>query len=302
MEEFDLKVGAQVFCTDGKCGKLAKYAVNPDTMQVTHLIVEDGLLLKRARVFPIYSVEATASGEIHLFVQADEVVNYPEYREEEIEKPVPGNDAGSLPAAWRQGAPFAQSAAAPVATVRETVRYGIPEEVIVIERGTPINGLESRIGKLDHFLVQAAGGEISRLVVQQGLLFTAQRAIPVSMVESIAESGISVAALGEELKGLPEYDAAGYESQEVSMNKGMESNNPAQTTAGDSGADLAAQVAMALFEDPRTSEEVIEVIGDRGVITLEGEVDDSETREAAEEVAAEQDGVISVVNSLKIKQ
>lgn len=67
-------------------------------------------------------------------------------------------------------------------------------------------------------------------------------------------------------------------------------------------ADLASQVAMALFDDPRTNEAVIEVIDERGVITLDGEVDSDETREAAEEIAREQAGVTSVVNLLRVER
>lgn len=66
--------------------------------------------------------------------------------------------------------------------------------------------------------------------------------------------------------------------------------------------DLAAQVAMALFEDPRTSDAVIEVIDERGMITLDGEVNSAETREAAEEIARDVTGVTSVVNLLRLEQ
>ncbi len=65
--------------------------------------------------------------------------------------------------------------------------------------------------------------------------------------------------------------------------------------------DLATQVAMALFEDPRTNDAVIEVIDERGMITLDGEVDNAETREAAEEIARGVTGVTSVVNLLRLE-
>lgn len=61
-------------------------------------------------------------------------------------------------------------------------------------------------------------------------------------------------------------------------------------------------VAVALFEDPRTSDAVIEVIDERSVITLQGEVDDPQARRAAEVITAEQSGVISVVNALQVRK
>lgn len=292
MKELDLNIGAQVYCGGDKCGKLAKVAVNADTMQVTHLIVEDGFLLKQSRVFPIFSVERTTPDEIHLSISVDELENYPEYREEVIERPARRHEDAHTPAAWREGMPHGQTVTAPVRTVRERVRHGVPEALVVIGRGTPINGLEGQIGKLDHLLVEADGGEITRLVVQQGLLFATKRVLPASIVESIAEGGITVAALADELKGLPQYEGNGYES--------VGRHNPGHAAPNDPDADLASRVTLALFEDPRTNEAVIEVIDERGVITLQGSVDDPQARQAAEDIAAEQAGVISVINLLQI--
>jgi osmotically-inducible protein OsmY len=67
--------------------------------------------------------------------------------------------------------------------------------------------------------------------------------------------------------------------------------------------DIAIQtrVAHALLSDPRTSISVIEVVNERGVVTLKGEVDSAEVREVAEEIAKEQPGVLSVVNALEVK-
>jgi hypothetical protein len=56
----------------------------------------------------------------------------------------------------------------------------------------------------------------------------------------------------------------------------------------------------ALLSDPRTELETIEVIDDRGVVTLKGTVGDPEVRHAAEEIAAGQSGVLSVTNALEV--
>lgn len=217
MKEFDLNIGAQMFCADGKCGKLAKFAVNTDAWQVTHLIVEEGLLLKRARVFPIHSIERATPDEIHLAFKADELVNYPEYREEVIEKLAPMHVGSSRPTfpVDQGGTPYAHSTAPPVHKVFQRVRFGVPEDLAVVEQGTPIIGLDGQIGKLDHFLVDAADGRITRLVAQQGILFTTKRTIPVSMAEFISEKGVSIAVTDEELKGLPQYKPQGDGQQEA---------------------------------------------------------------------------------------
>jgi osmotically-inducible protein OsmY len=60
-------------------------------------------------------------------------------------------------------------------------------------------------------------------------------------------------------------------------------------------------VLNALLSDPRTDVSVIGVVSDHGVITLEGRVDSAQVREAAEAIAAEQPGVLSVVNALEVE-
>lgn len=65
--------------------------------------------------------------------------------------------------------------------------------------------------------------------------------------------------------------------------------------------DVGQQVTSALMDDPRTKEAVIEVSNDRGILTLIGTVDSEETRQAAEAIARQQPGVVSVVNELKVE-
>jgi osmotically-inducible protein OsmY len=64
---------------------------------------------------------------------------------------------------------------------------------------------------------------------------------------------------------------------------------------------VAARVQYALLSDPRTELSTIDVTNQpSGVITLGGTVDSVEVREAAEEIADETPGVISVINELSV--
>ena len=68
-----------------------------------------------------------------------------------------------------------------------------------------------------------------------------------------------------------------------------------------SPADPRQAVENALLEDPRTTEAILDVANNRGVITLTGTVDSEEIRQAAEEIARQQPGVLTVVNELKVE-
>jgi osmotically-inducible protein OsmY len=73
-----------------------------------------------------------------------------------------------------------------------------------------------------------------------------------------------------------------------------------KTKALDKDAAVRDRVAEALGEHPETSDAVIEVIAERGIVTLEGTVDSVEARTVAARVAAAQPDVISVTNSLRV--
>jgi osmotically-inducible protein OsmY/sporulation protein YlmC with PRC-barrel domain len=65
---------------------------------------------------------------------------------------------------------------------------------------------------------------------------------------------------------------------------------------------MTARVQQALLSDPRTELSAIDVTNQpSSVITLKGVVDSVEVKEAAKEIAADQPGVLSVVNELEVK-
>lgn len=64
---------------------------------------------------------------------------------------------------------------------------------------------------------------------------------------------------------------------------------------------LLEEVESALLNDPRTRNAIIEVDNNNGIVTLSGVVDSLVTSDAAEEVVSQQNGVIKVVNQLRIR-
>ncbi len=65
--------------------------------------------------------------------------------------------------------------------------------------------------------------------------------------------------------------------------------------------ELTRSVTKALVEDSRTKHSAIEVIDQNGILTLKGHVKNDKIRAAAETIAMQQSGVVSVINELKIE-
>lgn len=292
MNEFDFNMGAHVHCQDGQCGKLAKVVLNPDTWQVTDLIVEEGFLLKRARVFPISVVTTTTAEDIYLSISSGDLGNFPEFREVEYE--VLASDNKTL---FQD--PYAAGSldTAKVPMVREKIRQGITsDDLLVVQQGTPVFNAAGKVGKLDHVITNEESGQITHLVVRQGTLFSEQLVIPVFMVEHVGEKGILIAPTDNELKELARYTP----EEGSDIPSGGEAELTYAGALPHEDPTLSVQIAAALSADPRTRGAIVEVINNQGTITLAGQVDSWRTRQAAGEVAAQQPGVVSVTNSLEI--
>ena len=204
MQRFDFNIGAKVQGSDGQCGKLAQLVVDPETKQVTDLIVRNGLLLSDDRVLPISSVRRTMADEIYLSISSDELSQFPQYHEREYEEPAEGGAPPSTQIAVPYGI---QSTPEPVVPmIKHTVREGIEPDQQLIEKGMHVNNVDGLVGKINHVVVDREDETITHLVVQRGLIFTDKIIIPASMVEDIFEEHIFISGTNETLEQLQHYD------------------------------------------------------------------------------------------------
>lgn len=287
MNEFDFKIGSSVECRDGGCGKLARVVVEPESLAVTHLIVEAGLLLKKARVFPIDIVERADETGIRLSISSETLADYPEYKEVDLEHTVPGSAGGGVVSTGY--GPMVTGS--PTVVIHEKQRLGIAEDLETVKRGTAVSNARGQVGKLEHVVADPDSGAITHLVIRQGLLFTHNTAVPIALVDQVTEEGIYLAATDEELKALPPF--TGTQPANGEHIAGVDMTDP-------SSESVAARIETALAIAPQTKDARIEVIHDRGMVTLLGEVESETTRVAAAAIAADQRGVTRVNNELKV--
>ncbi|MCB0036904.1 MAG: BON domain-containing protein [Anaerolineales bacterium] len=298
MNKLDLHfhMGAHIHCYDEPCGKLAKVALNKDFLEITHVIVEEGLLLKRARVLPISTIERIEGNDIYVNFHSDQLGNYPEYQERIVEVPI--TDPIIRPEPTYNFNEVTLAGARPdlgIRTAPKVNRIGIPDELIVIGNSTTIHNLENSIGRLDCVITNKDTFQIKGVVVRQGLIFTDYATLPIDWVEVIENDDIVLKYNNRELHelistaGLPDEDSV--ETAEY---------KPPVSILGHE-ATVSSQIMHALDADPRTSDAVIEVIHDRGVVMLIGEVDNLEIRQTAEQIATNYPNVVTVVNNLTIR-
>lgn len=224
--------------------------------------------------------------------------------------------------------------------IRRRVPKGIPSGLEAIGRDTPVRNSEGKVGRIDHLLVDQASGEITHLVLRKGLL-ARQLVIPAGWIEEVDDEDVLIRGKHAELQQLRSYTSrpgadvlddvrarlkdapANFENVISSLEDGVlklnglvknvaarrQAEQIAHSVPGvihvenclDTSSAITGRVSMALEADPRTHLAVIEVINEHGIITLSGDVESVAVRQAAEEIAEQQPGVVAVINALEVK-
>jgi osmotically-inducible protein OsmY len=269
------KIGADVYCTDGRAGRLIKVVMDPHTRRVTDLIVEKGFLQKVDRVIPVWAVEEADEERIQLRVSSRELEEFPRYREAEFRVPLPEWEADAryrldevIHWATRYGIPIE-----PVRPmIRQRVKEGVHPDQPVIGRGTRVYNVDGTVGHIDHLLVDRQTEEITHLVVRKGL-FPRRLVIPMEWVKSVSDEGVYVHATREELSRLTQH-----------------------VQRADADILMEIRDRLAAVEEFDLSRVVARI--EDGFVRLSGQVKDVAAKRRAEAVVRSVEGVVGVENRI----
>lgn len=275
LSSYDLRIGADVICQDGRCGKLLKLVVDPEQAEITDLIVEKGFLLKEDRMIPLDKIEKTSPEEIQLSLTGEELEELETYQEFafEVIKPEEGEDfsEGEIVMYSPMVTPYGSVAGPFLPAVRKLVQEGLEEDQKVVQRGTAVVNQEQNLGEIDHLLVDRETGKIRHLVLEVGALDHAV-ILPFAEVQEIKQDRVVVAILEEELEELPRY-------------------RPPEE------GDLLQQLEE-LFENGTADFSGVQSFIKEGVVRLSGVVPGISGKREAESVSRSIQGVVDVDNQL----
>ncbi|MBN1399308.1 MAG: BON domain-containing protein [Anaerolineae bacterium] len=221
------------------------------------------------------------------------------------------------------------------------VHEGISPTETVIERGLDVVGVDGGIGSVDHVLIDRETGEMKLLVVDRGLLRD-DVVIPVRYVRSVTDERITVDLSEAQVDELYHYTPRSPvdilaevkdklsripvdpDSIEIELDGGIlrlagivPNVRIKRRIVGtvwpiegvlhvddhlETAETIQARVMAALRSDPRTDLASIDVVARQGIVTLSGQVDSQGIKDAAGKLAAEQEGVVQVINDLEVAE
>jgi sporulation protein YlmC with PRC-barrel domain len=214
------RLGADVRCADGDCGKIRSLVINPDEDAVTHLVVGPAHRQGLGKLVPLRLAGTTpgdtASGEVRLsctmagFGQlepAEAMYFFPGSQDYEIyrREPMVSWPYYAPREAMLPGAPGYPQEVAQVVTV-DTVPDQLPGEDEV-SRGEHVHATDGDIGHLQGIAVDPGTGRVTSVLLREGHLLSRRTVlIPRSAVAKVGADGFHLHITRQQVRDLPPAD------------------------------------------------------------------------------------------------
>ncbi len=194
----DLAICAKIYTTDGECGRLSNWVLDPDTKSVTHLVVAGKDHSHTEHLVPIEIVLEAAPRKIWLRGNCQAVNALPEFIQTDYLRQ-------AIPYYGGYAEPFRSPAASIPVMVTVPVKHRLlPPGELALDRRARVKATDGKVGRVDEFVVDASNGEVTQLLLRQGHLW-AQRdvAIPVEQIARIGDDTIYLSLDKRQVGELP---------------------------------------------------------------------------------------------------
>lgn len=211
------KEGASVYTVDNeKVGTIDRIVINPETKDVTHVVVRKGFLFTEDKVVPMTSIGTVSPDRVYLHTQKTDLEEFPDFEEthyltvEETVQPEAGTTRPTntlfyyppVGTGWLTG-PVVYS---PPLYIKRTEK-NIPEGSVAIHEGTEVVSNDGEdIGEVARVFADAKDNA-THLLVSEGLFQKEKKLIPTAWIKGMAEDKVRLAVDSTLLERLPEYQA-----------------------------------------------------------------------------------------------
>ena len=211
----ELKEGTSVYTPDGReVGKINRFVMDPETNQITHIVVQKGWLLPEDKVVQMEMIRSATEDRVELndmvqsyedlppfeethFVSADE-------EEEYGESTTHGTGYYWYPPMGYVGYPiYGPNYYNPPVEKQQN----IPESTVAIKEGADIISVdEKHVGDLERLFFDPDTNKVTHFVISHGLLLKDRKLVPAQWVRSAEENKVYLTVSARLLERLPAYE------------------------------------------------------------------------------------------------
>jgi uncharacterized protein YrrD len=217
------KENAHVFTAGGQdVGKIKRVVVDPKSKELTHLVVQKGLLFTDDKVIPFDEIETATDEKVVLKEGREDPDKFPDFEEthyvraDERRKPEHPDAEDLGPLAWYYPLPGGAWWSTRMGTypgyqpppyVPKT-EVNIPEGTVPLEEGSKVFSKEGvHMGKVERVFVDESEQRVTHLLVSKGLISKSHRLIPSMWVASVNEDAVRLSVGEGFIEILPEYES-----------------------------------------------------------------------------------------------
>mgnify|MGYP006302614913 CR=1 FL=1 len=210
---------AEVLTSEGeKAGRLIRLVVDPRAKELTHLVLQKGLLFTEDKVVPLQYVDFTADDQIVLKKGAGDPEQLPPFEEINFtplgDRAAPAGLATSgIPSmtwyypwagsAWWHAEDFSAFAKPQYAV--SSVR-NIPEDTVPLEEGgRVISADEVHVGDIERLYADPEENRVTHLLVSRGLIIKEKKLIPSFWIDTVVEDEVQLTVESTIVDNLPDY-------------------------------------------------------------------------------------------------
>jgi uncharacterized protein YrrD len=214
------KENAEVLTSDGrKLGRIDRVVINPESKEITHLVVKKGLLFTKDKVIPVDQIETATEDDVVLKIGAGDPDEMPDFEETQH---IPVHDVPGLrrkaqpgyarPIAWYYARPGVgwwglggyPDYSKPSYVAR--IERNIPDDAIPLEEGAKVVSSEGdHVGDIERIFTEPKENRATHLLISQGLLFKEKKLIPTLWVKGILEEKVQLSVEKDFVERLPAY-------------------------------------------------------------------------------------------------
>jgi len=202
----EFKDGTSVYTVDEKkAGGLRRVVIDPDTNEVTHIVIEKGLLFKVDKVIPVEKVASATQEKIDLNCSIEELK---EMSPLEVEETMHRSEA---PEAQRTGPsyydPFSGRMIGdlpPDNPLIMEMKRTIPDKLVAMKEGARVISADDvHVGNVEHVFTDPVSGKVTHFIIAQGPVFTTRKPLPIEWVKMITDDEVYLTVESQKLEELP---------------------------------------------------------------------------------------------------
>jgi uncharacterized protein YrrD len=207
--------GASVYTTENeKVGTIDQIVLDPDSKEITHVVVQKGFLFAEDKLVPVRSIKAATADRVTLHTSYANLEEFPDFEVEhylKADQVVPSAEDNTHPSKTLYYYP-------PIGIGRtmpprlntkpmfvENTEKNLPDDTVAIDQGTSVVSSDGEaIGEVER-IFSDTDKYATHLLVSEGLFLKEKKLIPTAWIKKLTKDRIRLMVDAKFIERLPEY-------------------------------------------------------------------------------------------------